>query len=105
MSLPICVFFSVCFWEAANPLRDFLMARNYKKEYENYHSKPEQRKKRSSRNKARRKMIKAGRVRLGDGRDVDHKNGNANDNSGSNLRVQSKSSNRSFKRNKKAGKA
>jgi hypothetical protein len=81
------------------------MARNYEKEYKNYQGKPEQIKRRSSRNKARRKLMKQGRVRLGDGRDVDHKNGNPTNNSASNLRVKSKSSNRSFKRNKKAGKA
>lgn len=80
------------------------MPRDYKKEYKNYHSKPEQKKKRSSRNAARAKMVKAGKVRKGDGKDVDHKNGNPRDNSGGNLRVQSKSKNRSFPRNKNAGK-
>lgn len=49
-------------------------------------------------------MAKVGKVSKGDGKDVDHKNGNANDNSKKNLRVQSKSTNRSFARNKKAGK-
>lgn len=79
------------------------MSRNYKNEYESYHSSPEQIKKRASRNAARRKLMKTGKVRKGDGKDVDHKNGNANDNSSSNLRVQSKSQNRSFPRNKNAG--
>ncbi len=78
--------------------------RNYRKEYDNYHGKPAQRKKRSNRVLARRKMAKVGKVSKGDGKDVDHKNGNANDNSKKNLRVQSKSTNRSFARNKKAGK-
>lgn len=81
------------------------MPRNYKQEYANYQGKPEQIKRRSNRNKARRKLAKKGRVRLGDGKDVDHKNTNPNDNGDKNLRVQSKSTNRSFKRNKKAGKA
>ena len=49
-------------------------------------------------------MEKAGKVRKGDGKDVDHKNTNARDNSKGNLRVQSKSANRSFQRNKNAGK-
>jgi len=49
-------------------------------------------------------MVKAGKVRKGDGKDVDHKNGNPKDNSKKNLRVASKSSNRSFPRNAKAGK-
>jgi hypothetical protein len=81
------------------------MARNYKQEYERYQGKPEQIARRSSRNKARRKLIKAGRVKLGDGQDVDHKNTNPMNNASSNLRVKSKSNNRSFKRNKNAGKA
>lgn len=76
------------------------MARNYKKEYENYQGKPEQIKNRAKRNAARAKMMKAGRVTKGDGKDVDHavplsKGGG---NLGSNLRVKSKSANRSFKR-------
>jgi len=66
-----------------------------------YNSKPEQIKRRSARNKARRIMEKAGRVRKGDGKDVDHKNYNPKDNSAKNLRVTSESENRS--RNKKRG--
>lgn len=81
------------------------MRRNYRAEYDNYHAKPEQKKRRASRNKARRKLIASGAVRKGDGKDIDHKDGNPRNNSRSNLRVQSKSSNRSFKRNKNAGKA
>lgn len=71
------------------------MARNYRKEYDNYHSKPEQRANRSSRNKARRKAKKAGYAVAG--KDVDHKNGNPQDNRLSNLSIKSKSSNRSKK--------
>ena len=78
--------------------------RNYKQEYKNYHASPEQKKKRASRNAARATMVAKGKVRKGDGKDVDHKNGNANQNSGGNLGVQSKSANRSFPRNKNAGK-
>ena len=80
------------------------MPRNYKSEYKNYHSRPEQKKKRASRNSARAAMVKAGKVRKGDGKDVDHKNGNPRDNRKSNLRVQSKIKNRSFARNKNARK-
>lgn len=73
------------------------MARDYKKEYREYHSDPLQKKRRAQRNAARKKMEDAGRVRKGDGNDVDHKNrnkkGNLN-NSNSNLRVQPKSKNR-----------
>lgn len=78
--------------------------RDYKAEYEKYQGKPAQKKRRAKRNAARRKLAKQGRVKLGDGMDVDHKNTNPNDNSGSNLRVQKKGTNRSFPRNKKAGK-
>lgn len=70
------------------------MARDYKEEYRRYHSKPEQIKRRAGRNKARRKMEKAGLVRKGDGKDVDHKNRNPNDNSRKNLRIQSQHENR-----------
>ena len=80
------------------------MPRDYKKEYENYQGKPDQIKKRAKRNAARRKMAKAGKVRKGDGKDVDHKNTNPYDNSSDNLRVQSKSANRSFPRTKNARK-
>ena len=68
--------------------------RNYRKEYDNYHSRPEQRKNRSKRVLARRLMMKLGRVKKGDGKDVDHKDGNPKNNGKSNLRVRSKSSNR-----------
>lgn len=57
----------------------------------------------ASRKRARRKLEKAGKVRKNDGKDVAHKNNNPRDNSRKNLSVQSKSKNRSFKRNKKAG--
>jgi hypothetical protein len=69
--------------------------RNYKQEYANYHSRPEQRKKRSNRNKARRLMIKAKGKAAVAGRDVDHVNRNANDNSLNNLRITSRKQNRS----------
>lgn len=78
--------------------------RDYKREYKVSHSSPEEKKKRASRNAARSMMEKKGLVRKGDGKDVDHKNTNAKDNSPGNLRVKSASSNRSFPRNKKAGK-
>lgn len=78
--------------------------RDYRAEYDRYHASPEQKKKRASRNAARSEMEKAGKVRKGDGKDVDHRNTNANDNSKKNLRVTSKSANRSFPRNKNAGK-
>ena len=69
-----------------------------------YQETAEQKKKRAARNAARRKMIKAGKAKKGDGKDVDHKNGNPHDNSKKNLRVTTKKANRSFPRNSKAGK-
>jgi hypothetical protein len=68
--------------------------RNYKSEYANYHSTTKQKKDRAGRNGARRIMKKKyGNSILG--RDVDHKDRNPRNNSKSNLRLQSKSSNRS----------
>lgn len=66
--------------------------RDYKKEYQNYHSKPEQRKNRSLRNQARRKMG----LKVGDPREVDHKKplSKGGSNSKSNLRVVSRKTNR-----------
>ena len=76
--------------------------RNYKKEYALYHSTPEQRANRSERTVARNQANADGRTSKGDGKDLDHrvplsKGGSSNK---SNLRVVSKSANRSFSRNK-----
>lgn len=70
------------------------MARDYKKEYSRYHSKPEQKKRRAGRNKARRLMIKKRGKKTLAGKDVDHKDRNPRNNSASNLRIQSKKKNR-----------
>ena len=48
------------------------MVRDYKKEYDDYHSTPEQKKRRAERNAARRKAIDEGRAKKGDGKEVDH---------------------------------
>ena len=48
---------------------------------------------------------KANRIKGVKGKDVDHKDGNPMNNSKNNLTVKDKSNNRSFKRNKNAGKA
>ena len=74
--------------------------RDYKKEYQDYHSKPEQRANRSKRVLARRKLEAQGRVSKGDGKDVDHKDGNPQNNSPKNLRVMDRSTNRSRNNNK-----
>jgi len=73
------------------------MARDYRKEYDTYHSKPEQKKRRAGRNLARRIMSRKNQVEKGDDKDVHHKDGNPNNNRPSNLRVESKSKNRSRK--------
>ena len=80
------------------------MARNYKKEYKNYQGKPEQKKRRAMRNKVRRMLTRAGKVKKGDGKDVHHKDLNPMNYKKSNLKVVRKSKNRSFARNRKAGK-
>lgn len=67
--------------------------RNYKKEYADYHSKPEQKKRRAGRNKARR----ISGLKKGDKRDVHHKDNNPRNNKKSNLQVMSRSKNRSMK--------
>ena len=74
------------------------MARNYRSEYDNYHSKPAQKKKRAARNAARRKLEAGGRVEKGSDMDVHHVDGNPLNNSAKNLRVMHKSKNRSFAR-------
>lgn len=75
------------------------MARDYGKEYRDYHSKPEQKKNRAERNAARRKMTREGKVHKGDQMDVDHKKPirSGGTNAKSNLRVMSKSRNRGWR--------
>ena len=80
------------------------MRRDYRKEYDNYHSNPEQTKNRAKRNAARSAMEKAGKVKKGDGKDVAHKKplSKGGTNEKSNLKVASRSKNRSFPRTKRA---
>lgn len=77
--------------------------RDYKKEYAKYHKRKKQKENRAKRNSARRSMEKEGKVRKGDGKDVGHKKALAKggSNSRSNLRVQSKKSNRSVAKTSK----
>ena len=63
-----------------------------------YNGTEEQKKRRAQRNDARRKMEKAGKVRKGDKKDVDHKNMDTSNNSKGNLRVQSQAKNRARNR-------
>ena len=80
--------------------------RNYKKEYRNYHGKRKQRKERAARTAARELMIKKGRVKKGDGKDIDHKKPLRKGGSKgiNNLRVRDKSENRSDNGHKKGEK-
>ena len=69
--------------------------RNYKKEYDNYHSKPEQKKRRAGRNKARRDVVKSVKdsKQLID-KDVHHKDNNPMNNDKSNLSIVTQKYNR-----------
>ena len=73
------------------------MARNYKKEYANYHSKSAQKKDRAMRNAARAIMKKLGKTYTGDKRDVAQKDNNPRNNSVKNLKMQTRKKNRARK--------
>jgi len=81
------------------------MARNYRKEYDRYRGTAAQKKRRAGRNKARRLMIRKGKAKKGDGKDVAHKDNNPLNSVAKNIRMESKKSNRSFKRTKNARRA
>lgn len=70
--------------------------RNYRKEYDQFHGKPEQIANRTKRVQARRKMVKEGLASKGDGMDVDHKRklSQGGSNARSNLRMRPKIANR-----------
>ena len=74
----------------ANGKRDY----SYDKAYE---SSTAQKKNRAARNAARAKLASAGKVKKGDGKDVDHVRGVKAGNGLKNLRVMSASANRSKK--------
>lgn len=72
-------------WRGDTPLEEFIIwcervsemakkKRDLEKEYNDYHAKPEQKKRRAQRNAARRKAMAEGRVSKGDGKEVDHVN-------------------------------
>lgn len=67
-------------------------ARDYEKEYREYHSKPEQKKNRAKRNAGRRKLG----LKKGDGKEVDHKTplSKGGGNSDKNLRPVKRNTNR-----------
>ena len=68
------------------------MARDYKKEYRTYHGKPSQRRKRSTRNKARRVL----KLKPGNPKEVDHRKplSKGGTNARKNLRAVSRKTNR-----------
>jgi 5-methylcytosine-specific restriction endonuclease McrA len=68
------------------------MARDYKKEYRTFHGKPAQRKKRSTRNKARRVL----KLKTGNPKEVDHRRplSKGGTNARGNLRAVSRKTNR-----------
>lgn len=61
-----------------------------------YNSSPEQKKRRAERNHSRAIMEDKGKVRKGDGKDVDHRNHRTSDKSAKNLSVMSRSKNRAM---------
>jgi hypothetical protein len=73
------------------------MARDYKEEYREYHGQPDEIKRRAARVKARRYMEKNGKAHKGDGRDVDHRDGNPMNGDPSNLKMRNRSENRADK--------
>ena len=77
--------------------------RNYRKEYDNYHSKPEQREKNAARLRARRLMVKKGKVKKNDKMDVHHKDNNPLNNDPKNLSVTTQHYNRKEPRLREEG--
>ena len=73
---------------------------NRKAYLKQYGAKPEQRARRSARTNARNKLIRSGRASVGDGKDLDHKDGNPLNNSPKNLRMVNRSFNRGRDNNK-----
>lgn len=69
---------------------------SYKKVYKKYHSSDKAKKERNMRNQARRRAIRAGKVRKGDGKEIDHKRpiSKGGSNKPKNLRVVSRKTNR-----------
>ena len=74
--------------------------RDYRKEYDDYHGKPEEIDRRASRNKARSKRKKKGFLSRFD--EVDHIDNNPENNSPDNLRVVSRHKNRTRSHKKRS---
>ena len=67
---------------------------NFLSVYRKYHASKKMKQERALRNKNRREAIRQGRVRKGDGKHIDHKDGNPRNNMKRNLRVVSAKKNR-----------
>ena len=74
--------------------------RDYRKEYDDYHGKPEEIQRRSNRNKARRKVAKTRSLSWLD--EVDHIDNYPNNNKSANLRVVSRNKNRTRSHTKRS---
>ncbi len=70
------------------------MARDYRSEYDNYHSTTKQKRRRAGRNTARRRVLKGRKSRL----DVDHVDRNPTNNSRKNLRLSTRKRNRGWRK-------
>jgi len=75
--------------------------RDYRKEYDNYHAQPEQRERNAARLRARRLMVKSGKVEKFDKMDVHHKDNNPLNNEEGNLEVTTQTWNRTEPRLRK----
>jgi hypothetical protein len=73
---------------------ELIEKRNYRKEYDNYHASPEQRERNAARLRARRLMVKRGKVKVFDKKDVHHKDNDPTNNDLSNLSVTTQKYNR-----------
>ena len=74
--------------------------RDYRKEYDDYHGKPDEIARRAARNKARKQ--KTGLMNLGPNDEVDHIDNNPENNSPDNLRVVSRHKNRTRSHKKRS---
>ena len=70
------------------------------KRLKKYNAQPEQRARRSARTNERNKRIRKGQLAVGDGKDIDHKDGNPLNNSPSNISITSIEFNRGRNNNK-----
>lgn len=73
--------------------------RDYTREYSRFQSSKKAKRDRASRNTARRRAEREGRVHKGDGKEIDHRNSSPTDNRPFNLRVVSRHTNRAKKEN------